>query len=106
MLHYVLILSASAMVIGYGISLLIPFDLVWVMVGLVSFLSLFLIGYSLRKLMWHYALVAMFALMALCFLVSVVYVFNQVLEPHQQRRIKVILGLEDEPPGAGYNVNQ
>ena len=37
---------------------------------------------------------------------SVDYVFTDILEPHQQIRIKVSLGLEDDPSGAGYNVNQ
>lgn len=40
------------------------------------------------------------------FLYSSDYVFNKVLEPHQQVRIKVVLGLEEDPTGAGYNVNQ
>ena len=31
--------------------------------------------------------------------------FN-VLQPHQQSRIRVVLGMEDDPKGAGYNVNQ
>ena len=31
---------------------------------------------------------------------------NNVLEPHQQTRIRVLLGLEDDPRGAGYNVIQ
>lgn len=34
------------------------------------------------------------------------YAFNEVLQPHQQIRIKVVLGLEDDPQGAGYNVRQ
>ena len=37
---------------------------------------------------------------------SVDNVFTDILEPHQQIRIKVSLGLEDDPSGAGYNVNQ
>jgi rod shape determining protein RodA len=37
---------------------------------------------------------------------SVDYVFNSVLEPHQSKRINVLLGLESDPQGAGYNVNQ
>ena len=37
---------------------------------------------------------------------SVNYVFGNVLEPHQQMRIKVALGIEDNIRGAGYNVNQ
>lgn len=37
---------------------------------------------------------------------SVDYVFANVLEPHQSKRINVMLGLESDPQGAGYNVNQ
>jgi rod shape determining protein RodA len=37
---------------------------------------------------------------------SVEYVFDEVLQPHQQTRIKVLLGMEDDPQGAGWNVNQ
>ena len=37
---------------------------------------------------------------------SVDYVFENVLQPHQTKRIDVLLGLEDDPKGAGYNVNQ
>ena len=31
---------------------------------------------------------------------------NNVLEPHQQTRVKVLLGLEEDLNGAGYNVHQ
>lgn len=34
------------------------------------------------------------------------YLFNYILEPHQQIRIKVLLNMEDDLIGAGYNVNQ
>ncbi|MGC3977051.1 MAG: rod shape-determining protein RodA [Paludibacteraceae bacterium] len=34
------------------------------------------------------------------------YIFNKVLQPHQQIRIKVLLNMEEDPHGAGYNVNQ
>lgn len=37
---------------------------------------------------------------------SVDYVFSSVLEPHQSKRINVLLGIESDPQGAGYNVNQ
>ncbi len=40
------------------------------------------------------------------FVFSVDYIFNEVLEPHQQIRIDVLLGKKDDPKGAGYNVNQ
>ena len=32
--------------------------------------------------------------------------FTDVLQPHQQQRIKVSLGIEEDLRGAGYNVNQ
>jgi rod shape determining protein RodA len=34
------------------------------------------------------------------------FVFNEILEPHQKSRINVVLGLESDPLGRGYNVNQ
>ncbi len=37
---------------------------------------------------------------------SVDYVFNHVLDTHHQRRINDLLGIEDDPLGWGYNVNQ
>ncbi|MDE5573582.1 MAG: rod shape-determining protein RodA [Muribaculaceae bacterium] len=46
------------------------------------------------------------AVVSILFLFSVNYVFGNVLEPHQQMRIKVALGIEEDLRGAGYNVNQ
>jgi len=37
---------------------------------------------------------------------SVDYTFTNILEPHQKKRIDVLLGKEVDPKGAGYNVNQ
>lgn len=42
----------------------------------------------------------------LLFLFSVNYAFTSVLQPHQQQRIKVTLGMEKDLLAAGYNVNQ
>lgn len=43
---------------------------------------------------------------AMIFIFSVDFVFNDVLEAHQQSRINQILGLESDPLGTGYNLNQ
>ena len=37
---------------------------------------------------------------------AVDYVFNQALSPHQKKRVEILLGLDDDPQGAGYNVRQ
>lgn len=47
-----------------------------------------------------------FVVVSIMFLFSVNYVFTDILEPHQQGRIKVALGIEDDPTGSGYNVKQ
>lgn len=47
-----------------------------------------------------------FAAASVVFLFSVNFVFTNILEPHQQQRIKVALGIEQDLRGAGYNVNQ
>jgi len=45
-------------------------------------------------------------IVAIVFLFSVNYTFNSILQPHQQMRIKVVLGIEKDLRGTGYNVNQ
>ena len=47
-----------------------------------------------------------FIIVSVLFMFSVNYAFNNILEPHQQMRIKVTLGIDDDLRGAGYNVNQ
>lgn len=34
------------------------------------------------------------------------YAFENILEPHQRTRINILFGIENDPSGAGYNVNQ
>lgn len=46
------------------------------------------------------------AVVSIVFLFSVNYAFTSILQPHQQMRIKVALGIEEDLRGAGYNVNQ
>lgn len=39
-------------------------------------------------------------------ILSTSLVFKYVLKPHQRTRIEVLLGMKEDPMGAGYNVNQ
>ena len=92
--------------IGYVVSLFQPVNFAWLSIGLVLLFVGYLLYLSFHHWVWNYVLIALFAIGSLGFLFSVDYVFNDILEPHQQVRIKVSLGLEDDPSGAGYNVNQ
>ena len=50
------------------------------------------------------SLVSMIAGVILVF--STNFLFNDVLQDHQRKRIEVLLGLKEDPAGVGYNVNQ
>lgn len=69
--------------------------------------SLVILAYpAFVKRIKHYWLIAAVLLAAMAFTFSVEYIFNNVLEKHQRTRINVVLGLEDDPKGVGYNINQ
>ena len=88
------------------VSCFIPVDFSWVSLGLLAFFVLYIIGLSVQHWVGKYLLIGAFTVISVGYLFSVDYVFNDILEPHQQVRIKVSLGLKDDPTGAGYNVNQ
>ena len=52
----------------------------------------------------HLALISMIAGTLLVF--SADFIFNNVLQDHQRKRIEVLLGMKEDPAGVGYNVNQ
>lgn len=104
--QFLLIGTSVAFLAGYIVSIFISVNFAWIAMGLVVVIVFYLIYQSVRNWIWHYALIGLFALGSLLFMFSVDYVFTEILEPHQQVRIKVSLGLEDDPSGAGYNVNQ
>ena len=85
---------------------LVPFNLVWVLWGLCALAVGYLCYLALQTRRPAYLLAIGFTLCSIGFLYSSDHVFNSVLESHQQVRIKVLLGLEEDPSGAGYNVNQ
>lgn len=68
--------------------------------------TLFYIVLALRYKIQHVTLIMLLMLASLGYTYSVDYVINNVLETHQQKRINILLGLEDDPRGAGYNVHQ
>ena len=53
-----------------------------------------------------FVLISTILISSMLFSFSVDYIFYHVLEKHQRTRINVLLGLEEDPAGVGYNVNQ
>lgn len=62
--------------------------------------------YIYRNRVKHGALILLIFIGSLFYIFSVNYIFNRVLVPHQQERINELLGIQSDPFGAGYNVNQ
>ncbi len=84
----------------------IPFDVTYLQVVLIVGISLSLVFLSFKAIARKYLIVAGISLLGVVYLFSVDYMFNEILQDHQRSRINVILGLEDDPKAAGYNVNQ
>ena len=57
-----------------------------------------------RNMFTQLALIAMIGGTMLVF--SADFIFNNVLQDHQRKRIEVLLGMKEDPSGVGYNVNQ
>lgn len=102
-------LSGNFLLFGLAMAVLFIFALLFTpltMLIILGSIGLVVFLFQRRKT-WKLGLSIGAVLMVLMgFVYSVDYIFNEVLEPHQQVRINVLLGKEDDPKGAGYNVNQ
>jgi len=84
----------------------IPFDIVWVQLAVCAALVGFLLYNWLSKRVNKYLYILIFTIGSIAFFYSADYVLNNVMEQHQRVRINVLLGLDDDLAGAGYNVHQ
>lgn len=84
----------------------IPFDVVWVQLLICAGLVGYLVYAGLSTQVYHYLLIALFSVGSIAFFYSADYVLNDIMEPHQRVRVNVLLGLDEDLAGAGYNVHQ
>ena len=101
--------AGAVMLLAVGAVTVFVFTLIWstkvmcIILGVLFALTLAYYLLNKRKGVW--TMVAVFALFfALTFCVD--YAFNQVLQEHQRTRIEVLLGMKEDPKGAGYNLHQ
>ncbi|KKL48720.1 hypothetical protein LCGC14_2322700, partial [marine sediment metagenome] len=76
-----------------------------ILLGLAFAIPFYLVHAYRKKLQYIY-LILIFLAGSVGFTYSVDYVFNNVLKPHQQHRVNILLGIESDPLGIGYNVAQ
>lgn len=106
----------SWQIIGYSIEatvlavlfseFVLPFNIVYVQLIATFVLVIFLLYQALYTRMRNYFLILLFTIGSVAFFYSASYVLNNVMEPHQRVRINVLLGLDEDLKGAGYNVHQ
>ena len=85
---------------------IVPYDITWVLLAFCLFMAAYLCWHAFETRIAKYVYIALFTIGSTAFLYSADYVLNQVLQPHQQNRVKVLLGMVEDINAAGYNVNQ
>jgi rod shape determining protein RodA len=101
-------LSGNILIFGLIIAILFVLTLVvekTILLSVISALAVLIYVFSRRK---KKELLLILGVLITCtsFIFSVDYIFNDVLAPHQRKRINILLGKEFDPHGAGYNLIQ
>jgi len=101
-------LSGNILIFGIIIAILFFITLViekTILISILSTIALLIYLLSRRK---KKELLLILGVLISCtaFVFSVDYIFNDVLAPHQRKRINILLGKEFDPQGAGYNLIQ
>ena len=78
----------------------------WVLIGCTAAVVPFIAfqAFRERNAFTHLAIIS--AIGGLLLIFSADFIFNDVLQDHQRKRIEVLLGMKEDPAGVGYNVNQ
>ncbi|PLX11510.1 MAG: rod shape-determining protein RodA [Marinilabiliales bacterium] len=105
-LGFGILMASSAILYGLNEFLVLGLSYYYIMLSALGFSALVYIILSIRYKVRSVILLLVFLLGSIIFTFSVDYVFNNFLEEHQQKRINVVLGLESDPYGVEYNVNQ
>ena len=98
----VIVIYAICLIINIWVSM--PFN--WISMGIVIALALYTLFVSVYWRKYILILVTVFSLGCIGYTHACDFVFTRVLQPHQRIRIEVLLGMKEDPAGAGYNVNQ
>ncbi len=109
--YMVTLRAAAVMALAGGLAFLLGHYILDLDTVLIIVLAVFLSGvvyawYIYRLRMFNQAIIYAFLLGGLLYLFTVDYAFHEILKPHQQTRINIMLGTEADPYGEGYNLNQ
>jgi len=102
----ILLLSAGLTLAAFLISqYIIKFDIVIIQTVITVALACWLAYRALSTRFTNYIYISLFVIGSTCFFYSADHIMGR-LKTHQRTRINVLLGLQDDLKGAGYNVHQ
>lgn len=84
----------------------LPIHFTWVAYGSIFFSICYMVAMTISRNKLTYLGIAAFMLCSVAYAHIADHAFTKVLQPHQQVRIKVTLGMINDPKKADYNVNQ
>lgn len=104
------LITAACLVVTFGTGLLLQnktfvnFNFICILSLIICVCILLFQWIKQRKNSWGWLVI--FIAVESLFCQGCDFAFHKVLQPHQRIRIEVLLGMKDDPNGAGYNVNQ
>ena len=81
-------------------------DLTNYLFGTIILVGIGFLIYAYFNKIKHLTMISLILIGSIVFTFSVDYIFNKILEPHQRKRINVLIGIEQDIKDAGYNVHQ
>lgn len=103
-------MSPFLLLVGLGAAIIFILTLLvennWTLFGMIGVIWLFLMWYNRRKKVKRLVIITLGALVLASTIVSVEFIFNNLLEEHHQKRVKVLLNPDLDQLGAGYHVYQ
>ncbi|WP_317047915.1 rod shape-determining protein RodA [Pseudochryseolinea flava] len=103
-------MSPFLILVGVGVAVIFILTLVvsnnWILFGIIGVIWGLVIFMNRRKKMKRLIIITVGALTLIGTIVCVDLIFTNLLEPHHQKRIMVLLDPDLDPSGAGYHVNQ
>jgi len=103
-------MSPFLLLVGLGVAIIFILTLLvennWILFGAIAGIWGLVIFFNRRKKIKRLIIITAGALMLAATIVSVEFIFNNLLEPHHQKRIRVLLNPDLDQLGAGYHVYQ
>lgn len=104
------IIMGLGVILCYGIGLLVN---IWTSVNFnyigiisLSYTAIYLLVQAVKQRKSSIGWIIGFVIVSTLLCQGCNFAFHKILQPHQRIRIEVLLGMKDDPHGAGYNVNQ